>query len=483
MITQDGWLDWAVRVPGPPDKVHSAPNKGLGYVPHSAVGYYGGWAPRLFSQDRRPDGRYTAYAAASVHGWIAYDGSVTQHYPFTASCWASGSEYPNTHFVAFENEGGYDPQDEPLTPAQIETNVRIIRELAKWRKWAGFRRPSDASDTTANLYEHCECQRFGSAPTACPSHRIPWDQIMALLNGETAPQPSPTTPARGRTVLVHKDDGTSEQMDIDEYARGVLPYEMSTGWPMEALKAQAILAKSYSLAAGEVYTDTRSQVYGPLRYPDTDAAVEQVRGMYAGYNGQIVMPFYFGHCNGTTRSPSQAGWNPVADRPYLQGVSCSCGRTTYFGHGIGMCQRGAQAMAERGSTFDQILRHYYQGIEILGLGEQKAGNAPPANAQVYIVRSGDSLQTIAALFQLEWPAVFAANRNLITDPNRVQEGWQLVIPRAAAEEGVPELYVVQPGDTLFSLARKWGCAVSQIVSCNDIADERLIRVGQRLRRP
>jgi LysM repeat protein len=45
------------------------------------------------------------------------------------------------------------------------------------------------------------------------------------------------------------------------------------------------------------------------------------------------------------------------------------------------------------------------------------------------------------------------------------------------------VYVVQAGDTLFSLARRWGCTVADIVARNAIPDERLIRVGQRLFRP
>ena len=340
-------------------------------------------------------------------------------------------------------------------------------------------------DLSANLYEHSECVRFGSAPTSCPSARIPWDRILSDLSGQPGQPPGPAAAfPSGKTILVHMDDGASTVMDVDEYVKGVLPYEMATGWPLEALKAQAVVGKSYALSAREVFTDTRSQVYGPLRYPDTDAAAEAVRGMYVGYQGQIVMPFYFGHCNGSTRSPSQAGWSAVADRPYLQGVVCMCGRTSYFGHGIGMCQRGAQAMAEQGASFDQILRHYYQGIEIMGFQEGASVQAlPPANAEVYVVKTADTLLSIAAAFHIEWPAVYTANRDLIADPNVLNAGWQLVIPRGAGEQGEPGVYVVQPGDTLFSLSRRWGCNVADIVARNAIPDERLIRVGQRLFRP
>ena len=193
-ITPDGWLDWAERVPGPADKIYSQPSAASLYVPHSAVGYYGGWASRLFSTARTGfcrhggvhlslGGDYTPYAAASVHGWIAYDGSVTQHYPFTASCWASGVEFLNLNGIAFENEGGYDPHNEPLTDAQNDANIRIIKELVVMAGWTP-RRPVDANDQTATLYEHHENVRWpGHLATACPSNRIPWGLWLSRLQG------------------------------------------------------------------------------------------------------------------------------------------------------------------------------------------------------------------------------------------------------------------------------------------------------------
>jgi LysM repeat protein len=289
--------------------------------------------------------------------------------------------------------------------------------------------------------------------------------------------------ANGRTVAVEHGDGPVQMIDIDEYVRGVLPYEMATGWPMEALKAQAVAAKSYALAAGRVYTDTRSQVYGPLRHPDTDRAAQEVRGVYLGYQGRIVMSFYFAHCEGHTRRPSEAGWSRAANRPYLRAVECICGRGRYYGHGIGMCQRGAQAMALQGATFDQILRHYYQGIQLLGLDEPPPkATKPPANAVTYTVRPGDRLSTIAPRLGITWEALHAANSDLIANPDVIEPGWELVIPRQADEEGDATVYVVQPGDTLGALAQRWGCSVAQLVELNSIASADVIRVGQRLRR-
>jgi LysM repeat protein len=287
-----------------------------------------------------------------------------------------------------------------------------------------------------------------------------------------------------RTVLVEHSDGSVERMNIDKYAKGVLPYEMATGWPMEALKAQAVAAKSYALSAGRVYTDTRSQVYGPLRYRDTNAAVKAVQGVYLTHQGHIIMPFYFAHCQGHTRSPSQAGWNSAANRPYLRGVRCECGRGSYYGHGIGMCQRGAQAMAQRGVTFDKILKHYYRGIQLLGLdGPQAKPAAPPVSAATYVVQPGDTLGAIGAKLGVSWQAIHRANANLISNPNLIEPGWKLVIPGPPKEEGDSRIYVVQPGDTLGALAGEWGCSASDIANVNSIPNPDLIRVGQRLRKP
>jgi len=190
-ITSDGWFDWMRREPGPPDKVYSETNRVDFYVAHSAVGHYGGWTSRLFSADRDASGRYTAYAAVSAHGWIPYDGACVQHYPLTASCWSSGSRAANTRGVAFETEGGAPGNEsEALTVAQKDALTRILNDIAAWKGVSNsyWRRPDGPQDLDATLYEHRECRRFGSAPTACPSNRIPWDELLNALQRDGAPQ-------------------------------------------------------------------------------------------------------------------------------------------------------------------------------------------------------------------------------------------------------------------------------------------------------
>lgn len=171
MITPDGWLDWSIRKPGPVGKYYDQTNSVDGYIPHSAVGSTLATIDIVMSSAKK-----------SVAGVISYDGSVIQFYPITRSCWASGSQKANTHFVAFENEGGFlNNVSELLTPEQVEANIRIIKDIGAWKS-INWRRPVNVADVEASLYEHNECTRFGSAPTACPSGRIPWDTILRQVN-------------------------------------------------------------------------------------------------------------------------------------------------------------------------------------------------------------------------------------------------------------------------------------------------------------
>ena len=175
MITHDGWFDWARREPGPLDKVYSDRCRNVGMIPHSMEGRYSDARSRLFSTQRDGvTGRYTEFAAASWTGSLLNDGTLIQHYSVFASCWASGARFPNTSFPAFECEGR---AGSPLNAAQVDTLRGVKSELSAHFGWKP-RRPTTPTDTTASLYEHNECTRWGARATACPSGRIPWASIM-----------------------------------------------------------------------------------------------------------------------------------------------------------------------------------------------------------------------------------------------------------------------------------------------------------------
>lgn len=159
-------------------------------------------------------------------------------------------------------------------------------------------------------------------------------------------------------------------LDFEEYIKGILPYEMSPTYPLEALKAQAVAARSYAAAnlgkhaadGADVCSSVHCQVWRPTRYETTDRAVDETRGIAATYEGAIIYAFYHGHCDGHTRN-SEDVWS--AALPYARAVPCPCGYDYLYGHGVGMCQEGARAMANAGATFDQIIKHYYTGVALL----------------------------------------------------------------------------------------------------------------------
>lgn len=208
MIDDSGWFDWMERRPGPPDKVYSGDNSVKIWLPHSAVGWYNGWASRLFSNARTgtcrhggvhmpQGGDYTAYAAASVHGWVELNGVCYQHYPIFAKCWASGSAWPNSNGISFEHAGGAPGNFmQPFTPEQTAADIRMTDDIQEWHErtetglWKNPHRPVSPSvgveDKDAQCYEHNECTRWGSAPTACPSERLryAWSRIVTALNQE-----------------------------------------------------------------------------------------------------------------------------------------------------------------------------------------------------------------------------------------------------------------------------------------------------------
>lgn len=115
----------------------------------------------------------------------------------------------------------------------------------------------------------------------------------------------------------------------------------------------------------------------------------------------------------------------------------------------------------------------------------------------YTVQAGDTLWKIARKYNCSITEIMAANSDRIKNPNRIHAGWQLKIPQSGAPitGGTPDavlsenkksgIYIVRQGDTLWKIAKKYGCSVSEIISLNRelIRNPALIYSGWELKVP
>ncbi len=275
---------------------------------------------------------------------------------------------------------------------------------------------------------------------------------------------NPTEPTVSETIPILLADDAIVTMDLDQYLVGVLLGEVPADFELQALMAQAVVARTYACKRhtegvkhpeGAVCTDAACcQAYRPVEQYLSEGgknsavdrvrqAVERTSGQVLVYDGKLIDATYFS-CSGGRTEDALAVWG--TDVPYLQAVDSPgeeqathykdtvqfsaekfkelleidtdeppsrwFGSVTYtdgsgvdtieiagkifkgtqlrtllglrstaftmtgigntihittrgFGHRVGMSQYGAEAMAVRGSTYIEILAHYYTGTEII----------------------------------------------------------------------------------------------------------------------
>ena len=175
----DLWMPGAIKVPGHPDKVgytaFGTRGPKRGDVKHSAEG----WATYL---------KFLIETALAIKSWTfttLLSGTIWQHYPIDAHCWHAGDTdddddvRANIELVGIEHEGLVGT---PLTAEQTQATVAITKFCAEYfeRSAAYARFPVQPSDGWT-LVEHTQ---VSNTYTACPSDRIPWDDILELLTVE-----------------------------------------------------------------------------------------------------------------------------------------------------------------------------------------------------------------------------------------------------------------------------------------------------------
>ena len=278
----------------------------------------------------------------------------------------------------------------------------------------------------------------------------------------------------GTIKLLHKESGQIEGLPIDEYLYGVVSAEMPANYEEEALKAQAVAARTYTIyqilnSKGKhgdadicddstccqawIFKEARMKKWNEedreKNWNKIVSAVNSTAGKIITYNSEVINAFFHSNSGGKTELASNV-WIGGKDFPYLQSVETSGedGYTQYssevtiskkelleklkqeypdiqinyeenecikildytqsgrvktvkfgnteiagtkvrsliglkstnfsikldgenvifsvkgYGHGVGMSQTGADSMAKTGSNYEEILKHFYTGVEI-----------------------------------------------------------------------------------------------------------------------
>ncbi len=116
----------------------------------------------------------------------------------------------------------------------------------------------------------------------------------------------------GGSLIIRADRDSTltvvQETGLEEYLSGVLPVEMSPEWPVEALKAQAVVARTFALgnlgkfqrSGFDFSDDARSQVYAGLdrQDPRTTAAVRETEGEVLAWRGKPLKVFFHSCCGG-----------------------------------------------------------------------------------------------------------------------------------------------------------------------------------------
>ncbi|MCL2368878.1 MAG: SpoIID/LytB domain-containing protein, partial [Oscillospiraceae bacterium] len=128
------------------------------------------------------------------------------------------------------------------------------------------------------------------------------------------------TASGGRLTIVN-------YVDLEDYIKGIIPFEMPAGWPIEALKAQAVTARTFAVrsfgrrasAGFDLSNTVWCQVYRGTQgtTAHTDRAVTETRGQFILHNGRPIEAVYHSTSGGATEDVENVWGSSVA---YLRGV-------------------------------------------------------------------------------------------------------------------------------------------------------------------
>ena len=179
--------------------------------------------------------------------------------------------------------------------------------------------------------------------------------------------------------------GSAVDVTLDDYVANVVASEIGNSH-IEACKAQAVAARTFAVSKGVLDGKTISdssatdQAYRATRvpsglYPNAQAGAQATTGEILTFNGKAINAVYSSNNGGRTVSSADR-WGGA--RPYLIEQDDPWDNAVIrTGHGVGMSQRGAKAMAAAGKTYKEILSFYYPGTVLTQI-EPEQQPAPAA---------------------------------------------------------------------------------------------------------
>jgi SpoIID/LytB domain protein len=222
-------------------------------------------------------------------------------------------------------------QGTELTQAPVK-RMRVLLAAGAKSLAVGSEAPFRVRDALGEVHElDAGTQRFG------PGLRVKKldEKKLTQLQGPLVflPGSEPLT-LKGRAyrgeLRVSVDKGrlrAINSLGLEAYLYGVVPSEMPHYWPLEALKAQAVAARSYALATRrtgdfDVYSDVRSQVYRgiPEEEVPTNQAIDETAGLVVTYQGQVASTYFFSTSGGRTATVTDV-WPSSKPIPYLVSVA------------------------------------------------------------------------------------------------------------------------------------------------------------------
>ncbi len=217
-------------------------------------------------------------------------------------------------------------------------------------------------------------------------------------------------------ILIYRNSKGSldviNRLSLDDYLKGVIPFEGNPAWTLESLKAQAVVSRTFALTKMiarrseeyDVSSGFMSQVYAGKQIENvkTSEAVDATRGEVLLYKGKIFPAFFHSTCGGATTAADLV-WR-VKPHPALGGVSCQ------------FCQRSPHYKWETAVTPAEIKEKLAkQGMpvqEVLGIRTDKIDRT--GRAHKFVIQSTWAEKVVDADGFRVWVDPMRLKSNLIT---------------------------------------------------------------------